>query len=129
MPGGRPVRTRLQVAQPSRHSVRWPVPSALAVLDGPRADRTPFNMWLARGHVQLGNDPVTQIAQVLLAGDSVGSAWYMSIPFDDSVVADSPADKRELHIPCLKCRYLFAQIGISFRCFNLEGSSSKRFPS
>lgn len=28
-PGGLPVRTLLQVAEPSRHPVRWPVPSAV----------------------------------------------------------------------------------------------------
>ena len=36
-----------------------------------------------------------------------------------------PADKRELIISCLKCKYLFAQMLILFQFFNLEGSYNK----
>lgn len=53
------------------------------------------------------------------------SVYYVLLAFGDSVVPNNRADKTELIISCLKCKYLFAQMFILFQFFNLEGSYNK----
>lgn len=69
----------------------WGLPSACHLLRVSYTDWTLSNTWLTQGHVQLGNGPVTETCKV----KSRCSMW---ITLDDSILANSPADERELLI-------------------------------
>ena len=81
-------------------------------------------MGLTHGHRWLGNGPEALVVKVFSSVITLDGC----ITFYFRLLAAkwlNLADKRELIISCLKCKYLFAQMLILFQFFDLEGSYNK----
>lgn len=82
-------------------------------------------MGLTHGHRRLGNGPVTVVVKVFSSAIKLDGRITFYFCLLAAMWLNDLADKRELIISRLKCKYLFAQVLILLQFFHVEDSYNK----